>query len=115
MRRQQKEEALQRAISDYERFIQDTWGPQGKASPENDRATNEVVGQIRSAVEKIAGLHEDRGAAGPTFLRIDEASLLQDRNERIAGPVDVADGNDARRRRGAEGCGQKAREKRRAP
>jgi outer membrane protein len=53
-RRQQREEALQRAISDYERFIQDTWGPQGKAAAENDRATQEVVAQIRSVVEKIA-------------------------------------------------------------
>jgi outer membrane protein len=54
MRRQQKEESLQRAISEYERFVQDTWGPQGKAAQENDRATQEVVAQIRSAVEKIA-------------------------------------------------------------
>lgn len=55
MRRQEKEEALQRAISDYERFIQDIWGPQGKAAQENERATGEVVTKIRAAVEKIAG------------------------------------------------------------
>ena len=53
-RRQEKEEALQRAISDYEKFVQDTWGPQGRASQENERATQEVIGQIRSVVEKIA-------------------------------------------------------------
>jgi outer membrane protein len=53
-RRQEKEEALQRAISDYERYIQDVWGPQGRASQENERATAEVVSQIRSAVEKVA-------------------------------------------------------------
>ena len=58
LKRQEKEETLQRAISEYERFIQDIWGPQGKAAQENERATNEVVGQIRSAVEKIAS---DRG------------------------------------------------------
>jgi len=53
-RRQEKEEALQRAVSDYEKFVQDTWGPQGRASQENERATQEVIGQIRSVVEKLA-------------------------------------------------------------
>ncbi len=55
LKRQEKEEALQRANSDYEKFIQDTWGPNGKAAQENERATAEVVAAIRAAVEKIAG------------------------------------------------------------
>jgi Skp family chaperone for outer membrane proteins len=55
LKRQEKEEALQRAISDYEKFIQDIWGPNGKASQENERATGDVVVQIRAAVERIAG------------------------------------------------------------
>lgn len=55
LKRQEKEEALRRAVSEYERFIQDVWGPTGRAAAENDRATSEVVSQIRSAVEKIAG------------------------------------------------------------
>lgn len=55
LKRQEKEEALQRAIGDYERFIQDIWGPQGRAASENERATSEVVALIRSAVEKVAG------------------------------------------------------------
>jgi Skp family chaperone for outer membrane proteins len=55
LKRQEKEEALQRAVSDYEKFIQDTWGPNGKAASENERATGDVVTQIRAAVEKIAG------------------------------------------------------------
>ncbi len=54
LKRQEKEEALQRAISEYERFIQDVWGASGRAVQENERATGEVVAQIRSAVEKIA-------------------------------------------------------------
>jgi outer membrane protein len=54
-RRQEKEEALQKAISEYERFIQEIWGPQGRAAQENERATAEVVAQIRAAVEKVAG------------------------------------------------------------
>src|SRR5437867_7987771 len=54
LKRQEKEEALQRAVSDYERFIQDIWGTQGKAAQENDRATSTVVAQIRTVVEKIA-------------------------------------------------------------
>jgi len=55
LKRQEKEEALQRANSEYEKFIQDTWGPNGKAALENERATAEVVTAIRAAVEKIAG------------------------------------------------------------
>lgn len=58
LKRQEKEEALQRALSDYERFVQEIWGPTGRAAQENDRATGEIVARIRSAVEKIAG---DRG------------------------------------------------------
>jgi outer membrane protein len=54
LRRQEKEEALQKAIAEYEKFIQDIWGPQGRAAAENERATADVVQQIRSAVEKIA-------------------------------------------------------------
>lgn len=54
LKRQEKEEELQRAISEYERFIQEVWGPQGRASQENERATQEVVASIRSAVEKVA-------------------------------------------------------------
>jgi len=54
LKRQEKEAALQRAVSDYEGFIQEIWGPNGRAAQENERATNEVVQQIRSAVEKVA-------------------------------------------------------------
>jgi outer membrane protein len=55
MRRQEKEAALQRAISEYDAFIQDIWGPTGKAATENERATGEIVQRIRLAVEKVAG------------------------------------------------------------
>jgi outer membrane protein len=55
VRRQEKESALQRAISDYDAFIQDIWGPTGRASGENERATGEIVQRIRLAVEKVAG------------------------------------------------------------
>ena len=54
MRRQEKEAALQRAVSEYDAFIQDIWGPTGKASSENERATGEIVNRIRLAVEKVA-------------------------------------------------------------
>ena len=53
-RRQEKEEALQRAISDYERFVQDVWGPGGRAAQENERSTRDIVDRIRTVVEKIA-------------------------------------------------------------
>jgi outer membrane protein len=67
LRRQEKEEQLQRAISDYERFIQEIWGPQGRAAQENEQATQEVVTQIRQVVEKIA-------ADKSLFLVLDAAS-----------------------------------------
>lgn len=54
LKRQEKEQALQRAISEYESFLQDIWGPQGRASQENERATAEVIQQIRVEVEKLA-------------------------------------------------------------
>ena len=55
MKRQEKETALQRAVNEYEAFIQDVWGTSGRASQENDRATSEIVQAIRVAVEKVAG------------------------------------------------------------
>ena len=58
LKRQEKEAALQRAISEYESFIQEIWGPQGRAQTENERATADIVAQIRTAVEKVAS---DRG------------------------------------------------------
>lgn len=54
MRRQEKEAALQRAVSEYDAFIQEIWGPTGRASSENERATAEIVQRIRLAVEKVA-------------------------------------------------------------
>ena len=54
LKRQEKEEALQKAIGEYESFLQQIWGPQGRAVRENEQATGAVVAQIRSVVEKIA-------------------------------------------------------------
>src|SRR5262245_50469578 len=55
LKRQEKEEALQKAIAEHERFVQGIWGPGGRAAQENERTTQEVVNQIRAVVEKIAG------------------------------------------------------------
>jgi outer membrane protein len=55
LKRQEKEEALQKAIAEHEQFIQSIWGPQGRAAQENERTTHEVVEQIRAVVEKLAG------------------------------------------------------------
>lgn len=79
VKRQEREEALQRAISEYEKFIQDVWGPGGKAAQANDAATNEVVNQIRAAVEKVAG---DKGynvvldSSGGFIIYIDKSMDL---------------------------------------
>lgn len=55
LKRQEKESARDRAISEYESFVQDIWGPNGKAAQENSRATEEIIALVRRAVEKIAG------------------------------------------------------------
>jgi Skp family chaperone for outer membrane proteins len=76
LKRQEKEETLQRAVSDYERFLQEIWGPQGRAVQENEQATGEVVGQIRAVVEKIAsqkGLVMVFDAAGGFLLYADRS------------------------------------------
>lgn len=55
LKRQEKEQALQKAVSEYETFVQEIWGPTGRAAQENERTTREVVEQIRGVVEKLAG------------------------------------------------------------
>jgi len=76
LKRQEKEEALQKAIQEYETFIQDVWGPSGRAQQENERTTRQVVDQIRAVVEKIAG---DKGldivldAAGGSIIYADRS------------------------------------------
>jgi outer membrane protein len=92
-RRQEKEEQLQRAIADYERFIQEIWGPQGRAATENEQATQEVVTQIRQVVEKIAGdkaLYLVFDAAGGFLIYADRSldltsEVVTELNNRAAG------------------------------
>lgn len=90
LKRQEKEEALQKAIAEHERFVQSIWGPQGRAAQENERATREVVDQIRAVVEKIAG---DKGldlvfdSAGGFLIYADKsldltAEVIRQLNER---------------------------------
>jgi outer membrane protein len=55
LKRQELDSNLQKAISDYEKFVQEVWGQDGRASQENARATDEIVSQVRHAVEKVAG------------------------------------------------------------
>ena len=54
LKRQEKESALTRAISDYESFVQDVWGTNGRAAQENSRATDEIIQLVRRSVEKLA-------------------------------------------------------------
>lgn len=53
-RRLEKETAVQRAVADYDRFVQEFWGPGGRVQRLNDEMTREVIGKIRDAVETIA-------------------------------------------------------------
>jgi outer membrane protein len=54
LKRQEKESALQKAISDYEDFVQQIWGTNGRATTENARATDEIIALVRRSVEKLA-------------------------------------------------------------
>ena len=76
LKRQEREAALQRAVGEYESFIQDVWGPTGRAYQENERATSEIVTDIRSAVEKVAtqkGLEIVLDAAGGFLVYADKS------------------------------------------
>ena len=53
-KRLEKESTLQKAVSDYDRFVQDFWGPNGKVQRLNDEITREVIGKVRDAVELLA-------------------------------------------------------------
>lgn len=94
LKRQEKEESLQRAISDSERFIQEIWGPNGKATQENERMTNEIVNRIRAVVEKLAderGLTLVLDAASGYLLFVDKsfditADVLLELNEGVVLP-----------------------------
>lgn len=55
LKRQEKETALTRAISEYESFVTDIWGTNGKAAQENSRSTEEIIAVVRRTVEKVAG------------------------------------------------------------
>lgn len=92
-KRQEKEEQLQRAIGEYERFIQEIWGPQGKAAQENQQATDEIVTQVRQVVERIAadkGLYLVLDAASGFLIYADRsldltAEVVMELNNRAAG------------------------------
>ncbi len=53
-RRVERESAVARATSDYDRFVQEFWGPGGRVQRANDEMTREVIGKIRVAVELLA-------------------------------------------------------------
>jgi Skp family chaperone for outer membrane proteins len=53
-RRLEKETGVQRAVAEYDRFVQEFWGPGGRVQRLNDEMTREVIGKIRDAVEMIA-------------------------------------------------------------
>ena len=55
-RKLEKETAVQRAVAEYDRFVQEFWGPGGRVGRLNDDMTREVITKIRDAVETIAHL-----------------------------------------------------------
>lgn len=76
LKRREKEEVLQKAIQEYEAFVQEIWGPQGRAAQENERTTRDVVDKIRAVVEKLAndkGLDMVLDAAGGAIIYADRS------------------------------------------
>jgi outer membrane protein len=53
-KRLEKESAVQRGVAEYDRFVQEFWGPGGRVGRLNDEMTREVIGKIRDAVEIVA-------------------------------------------------------------
>jgi len=81
LKRQEKESALTRAISEYESFVQDVWGPNGRAAQENARATDEIVQVVRRSVEKVAsqrGLDLVLDATGGFIVYADKSLNMTD-------------------------------------
>jgi outer membrane protein len=93
LKRQEREEALQKAIADYEAFIQEIWGPSGRAAQENERSTREIIDQIRAVVEKIAaarGFDMVLDAAGGSIIYAARdldlsAAVLDELNTNVTG------------------------------
>ena len=50
----EQESALSKAVSEYDRCVQEFWGPGGRVQRMNEEMTREVIGKIRDAVETIA-------------------------------------------------------------
>lgn len=50
----EQESALSKSVSEYDRFVQEFWGPGGRVQRMNEEMTREVIGKIRDAVETIA-------------------------------------------------------------
>lgn len=90
LRRQEREQALQAAIAEYENFIQDVWGPKGRAAQENENSTREIVAQIRTVVDQIAqqkGFDMVLDAAGGSIIYANRdldltAEVLQELNNK---------------------------------
>lgn len=88
LRRQEREQALQTAIAEYENFIQEVWGPNGRAAKENENSTREIVEQIRVVVDQIAqskGFDMVLDAAGGSIIYANReldltAEVLQELN-----------------------------------
>jgi Skp family chaperone for outer membrane proteins len=53
-KRLEKEAQIQKALSDYDQFVQAFWGPRGRAAQLNEQLTAEVIGRVRDVVERIA-------------------------------------------------------------
>jgi outer membrane protein len=93
LKRQEKETALQRAVTEYESFIQEVWGPNGRATQENTRATEEVIQRVRVVVEKLStqrGLDLVFDASGGFLIFADKAldltnEVLAELNANAAG------------------------------
>ena len=52
-KRLEKEAQVQKALTDYDAFVQAFWGSRGRAAQLNEQLTAEVIGRVRDVVERI--------------------------------------------------------------
>ena len=55
----------------------------------------ESLSGFGTAIHHITHLHQMGFATNPTALLVDEAGLLEDRDQAVIGPVDVSNGHDS--------------------
>ena len=54
-KRREKEQDLQRKLTEYDQFVQSVWGPSGLVVKRNEEVLRPIVAKIQTILEKIGG------------------------------------------------------------